>query len=303
MIRKLSSRLYTALLIPRTPGGYLDEDALAIQMEFLLKTGIRNVVVNGATGEYCLTSPSDLGRCLRLVREVLPPDAGFLCGVGSPSLQKSLELGRMSIDAGVEAILVPMPHFFPYSQTDLMEFVGQVATELPARILLYNLPRFTSGLEVSTVIELMKQYPNIIGIKDSSGSLDIFRAITEAEIDSLRISGNDLALPDALAAGLCDGVVSGIACVLPELIQMLLSSIPGSEEFQVAREKLIELVAYVDVLPCPWGLKALAEARGIAKATYHQPLSLDRKKQMTEFQNWFNKWVVDLADTCSLSLA
>ena len=60
--------------------------------------------------------------------------------------------------------------------------------------------------------------PNIIGIKDSSGSLDHTRRIASR---ACRIVGDDSVLVPALDAGLCDAVVSGVAGVLPELTTLL----------------------------------------------------------------------------------
>jgi 4-hydroxy-tetrahydrodipicolinate synthase len=299
MSKILNSKLYAAVLIPRTADGALEEAALVNQLEFLLAAGMRNFVFNGATGEYCLASPADLKRCLQLARSVFPAAATYLCGAGWASLRGTLELGRLSIDAGAEALLVPMPYFFPYAQADLMEFAEQAASQLQVPILLYNLPQFTSGLEPTTVARLLLQVPNIIGIKDSSGSLEIFRALTREGIDALRISGSDSALPDALVEGICDGAISGVACVVPELLLKLIASSPQSAAFSAARQKLRELVAKLDALPCPWGLKALAEARGIAKATYHQPLSASRVRQIAELQAWFRDWIGDLKEVCS----
>ena len=59
-----------------------------------------------------------------------------------------------------------------------------------------------------------------LGIKDSSGSLDTVRMLT-AEGWGLRLIGNDEVLGKALEERVLDGVVSGVACVLPELIQRL----------------------------------------------------------------------------------
>ena len=39
-------------------------------------------------------------------------------------------------------------------------------------LLLYNLPQFTTGFQPETVVRLIAECPNIVGIKDSSGALD-----------------------------------------------------------------------------------------------------------------------------------
>jgi hypothetical protein len=57
-----------------------------------------------------------------------------------------------------------------------------------------------------------------------------------------------------------------VNCVLPEAIQALLANRPGDGGFHAAAGQLSEFIARLDALPAPWGLKAIAEARGIAPA-------------------------------------
>jgi 4-hydroxy-tetrahydrodipicolinate synthase len=291
MLRKLIHGIHAAVLAPRDAQGKLNEAALVRQLEFLLTRGIRKFAFNGATGEYCLTSLEELRRTLQIAKATLPAEASFLCGVGAAGLHNTLALARIGIEAGAEVLLAPMPYFFPYSQNDLAEFVHRLAAELAAPILLYNLPQFTSGLETETVVALLREHDNVVGIKDSSGDLTILRALTQAGMDASRLVGNDGALAQALAEGVCDGVVSGVACVLPEVIQALLTNRPGDDGFQAAAGQLSEFIAKIDALPVPWGLKAIAEARGIAPAIYHQPVSAQRAKQIDEIQSWFNGWI------------
>jgi dihydrodipicolinate synthase/N-acetylneuraminate lyase len=289
MTKKLIFGTYAAVLVPRDSQGDLDEAALVRHLEFLLTHGIENFAFNGATGEYCLTSSAELERCLQIAKTTLPARAKFLCGVGAAGLRGTLALGRLSIEAGALGLLVPMPYFFPYAQDDLAAFVHAVASELPVPMLLYNLPKFTSGLEIATITDLLQECGNVIGIKDSSGSLAILRAITQAGIVSSRLCGNDEVLPQALIEGVCDGAVSGVACVVPELIEKVFANSPASPGFRKATELLHEFIARIDVLPCPWGLKAIAEARGIARATYLLPSSARRAKQINDLQSWYKE--------------
>lgn len=286
--------VYAAVLVPRDARGDLDERALDRHLNYLVARGVTNFVFNGATGEYCLASPEDLKRCLQVAKSLLPPVANFLCGIGSAGLKGALALGELSIEAGAQGLLVPMPHFFRYAQGDLAAFVRAVAAALPAPVLLYNLPQFNTGLEASTVLDLLRECENVVGIKDSSGSLDILRAIRQAGIAASCICGNDDVLPQALAEGVCTGVVSGVACVIPELIQALFLESPESPGFQKIAVQLREFVARIDALPCPWGLKAIAEVRGISSATYHQPVSAQRAKQIHELQVWCEEWLSSL---------
>jgi 4-hydroxy-tetrahydrodipicolinate synthase len=280
-----------ALLTPRDSQGNLNPQQLEQQLTFQLDKGIRGFALNGATGEFCLTSREDLKRCLSSAASVMPADATLLCGIGGPDLQAVLALGRIAIENNADALLLPMPYFFRYAQDDLEAFVRAVARELPAPILLYNLPQFGSPLEPATVLSLITDCDNVIGIKDSSGSLSILSALTENQVVCSRIVGNDGVLSAALAGRCCDGVVSGVACVLPELIQMMYTAEPGSRAFLKAEEMLSELLVKLDDLPVPWGLKAIADVRQITRTPIHLPASPRRSQQIEELKSWIPAWL------------
>jgi 4-hydroxy-tetrahydrodipicolinate synthase len=162
-------------------------------------------------------------------------------------------------------------------------------------VLLYNLPQFTSGLEKETVQTLITEVPNIIGIKDSGGSLDILRHLSEQGVDACRIVGDDSVLSAALRAKVLDGVISGVACAVPELTLALFNrgEQDGSAEFAEATKALDELIAQLGGFPTPWGLKWVAQARGILQATFPLPNSPARMAQGREFERWFQAWFSD----------
>jgi len=285
--------------MPRDSHGNLDEQSLAANLHFLLEKGIRQFAVNGATGEFCRVDPTELRQMMQATMSHLPQGATVLCGVGAAGLQESLDLAQVAAEEGATALLLPMPYFFPYSQDDLEAFAAAFAAASPLPALLYNLPQFTSGLEVDTVLRLLRAHPNLMGVKDSSGSLDIMRALTQERLPVSRIIGNDGALAQALREGVCDGVVSGVACVLPEVIQALFVVTPEDEAFQTAANLLKEFIARIDVLPTPWGLKVIAESRDLAKATFSLPVSAVREGQIREIQRWFEGWLPEVC--CTLS--
>jgi len=292
---------FAALLLSRDGDGSLVESALVNQLDFLLSRGIRNFAFNGATSEYCQTTPSELNRCLQIARAVLPSDASILCGVGTACLRDTLTLGGIAVEAGVLGLLVPAPHFFPYAQGDLVAFVEAVAAQVPLPQLLYNLPQFTTGFEPATTLDLMRRGGNVVGIKDSSGSLDTLRLLSRETTDAARIVGNDGVLAQGLEEGVCDGVVSGVACVLPEIVQALFAHPPASPSFATAAAQLHEFISRIDALPTPWGLKVIAEERGIARAVFPLPLSSERERQIDSIRTWFRDWLLRLEGTPSMA--
>ena len=287
MTAKAISGVYSAILTPRLADDSVDSHSLRRLIDFQLSHNISAFAVNGATGEFPITTPEHLRAALSTIRTVAP-EARILCGIGAASITQAITLAAIARDFNAEALLLPMPYFFPYQQEDLAAFARAVAAATPLPILLYNLPQFTSGLAPETVATLISEVPNIIGIKDSSGSLDILAHLTAVAPDACRIVGNDSALCPALAQALCDGVVSGVACVLPELIVRAFSDYAAYEAL------LNSFIEQLDPFPTPWGLKWVAEARGILTATFNLPVTEHRRAQAAALIDWFRAHEAEL---------
>ncbi len=230
---------------------------------------------------------------MRRARQQAGDDFVVVGATGSADWRHGLRHAEDAAAEGADVLLVPVPHFFPYQQDDVAEFYRQTAaaTELP--ILIYNLPQFAGGVDRDVAVDLICNERCVAGIKDSSGSLEILKALTDRpEVDSIRLLGNDAVLGEALTGGLCQGVISGVACVLPELITGLFCCAPAQSPglFLTLQRHLYDFIQQLDVLPVPWGLKVVAECRDLAPASYSMPLSPRRREQIEAFQAWFDAW-------------
>ena len=281
--------VYAALLSPRASDGELDVSSFRRQVVELNKASLCGYAINGATGEYPIVSEADVEVLVRTARQEAP-EAEILCGIGAGDLRLTVRRARTAQLAGANAALLPMPSFFPYREDDLSAYVSAVASSVELPILLYNLPQFTSGMNVDTVLSLLVKYPNIVGIKDSSGSLDIVRAMTAAGLTHARLIGNDSALSAALAESVCDGVVSGVACTLPELLSSLFATGGHGNTFEAKSRLLDEFIDHLGSLPTPWGLKVTSAERHFTRANYPFPLSTTREAEVIELREWFRGW-------------
>ena len=277
------------MTLARGVAGQLDLDVFARHLQFVAAAGVEGFVLNGATGEYCLTSPDELCQVLARARTVVSPGVKLLAAVGGASLPQTLARVEAAQAAGADALLLPMPYFFPYEQQDLIAFSKQVAEHAELPLLLYNLPDFTTPIEPATTLQLLQETV-IAGIKDSSGGLDTLRLLTGSFQDANRVIGSDAALHAALLDGLCDGVVSGVASVLPELMIAFYRAAKAAPLSGTTLELKSSLDAVLDWLgrfPVPWGLKIIAAERGLLTADFALPLSPQRKADTEEFAQWF----------------
>ena len=280
------------MTIPRSPQGQLDISALQRHLLFLADKGISGVALNGATSEYCLTTEVELTQILRTARKALGARATILAGIGGANDFQSLQLLAIAEQEHSDGVLLPMPHYFPYAQEDLSTFVESVAAKASIPVLLYNLPSFTSPLEPVTATALIGKLEQVIGIKDSSGQLDTVRRLTAELPQANRIIGNDDALFEALEQHLCDGVISGVACVLPELMLALYHAAeadPTGTEALRLRDSLTQFIGWLNHFPVPWGIKIIAQERGLATAVFPMPLSIRRAEDQRCFLEWFSQ--------------
>ena len=107
--------------------------------------------------------------------------------------------------------------------------------------------------------------------------------------------GNDVIFTKARAAG-ADGVVSGVACAVPELLLGLDRAICAGDQTKIARleARLQEFIGWLDRLPVPLGVKAATEARGLKVGPPAVPLSSGTLRLLDEFKEWFGGWLPEV---------
>lgn len=286
--------LYAAMGTPRTSEGKLDEAALDQWAEFLIARSVTSVVLNGATGECCRSTPTEAARMVARMRSVIGTSGQVLCGIGSGGLSNSLELGETALKHGADGLLLGMPYFFPYEQEDLTAFALEVGRQLRAPILLYNLPSFSTPLQPETVLDILNGSEHIVGIKDSAGCTDILAAVSQHAPHACRLVGNDGVFTASVQNGLCDGVISGVCGVFPELMRLLAQETPEHIENSDCARWLTEIIGQLDGLPTPWGLKWLAECREIPWDASPLPLSPRRLQQRNALRRWYDQRMPDL---------
>jgi len=73
----------------------------------------------------------------------------------------------------------PAPFYYNHSQADLVAHFAAIAEEVPAPLVLYNIPRNVKvSLTAETVGRLM-EIPSVIGLKDSAGDMAQFQPYLE----------------------------------------------------------------------------------------------------------------------------
>jgi 4-hydroxy-tetrahydrodipicolinate synthase len=287
-----------ALLTPLTPSGSVDLDAFERLTHFVFEQRAAGVAVAGGTGEYAGLAVDDRRRMHERAVAAAAGRGAVIACPGAADFATSVALAQHALGCGCQAVLLPPPHFYSYSQDDLESFFREAARSIPGPVVLYNLPSFTTPIGLELALRLIESVPNIIGVKDSSGNLALLEALTRrAELGACRILGHDQVFADGLRRGCLDAVISGPAGVVPELSIALFESFEAGDlkRFDALAALFDELVERFGELPYPWMPLWIAEWRGLFPARFPLPLSAARREQGRALEAWFRQWCSHLA--------
>jgi 4-hydroxy-2-oxoglutarate aldolase len=142
------------------------------------KSLLAGMVVLGSTGEAMTLSDEETREVFRVAAAAAAPEKVLIAGVGRESVRLTVELAEIAARHQYDAVLVRTPTYYStqMSTAAVLNFYRSVADRSPLPVILYNIPRCVPyDIPVEMVAELA-QHPNIIGIKDSSGSMDRMQA-------------------------------------------------------------------------------------------------------------------------------
>lgn len=174
--------IFPAMTTPFYPDGRLYLRKLEHNVERYSLTAAAGMVVLGSTGEAVMLSDDETREVLRTAARTAAPEKVLLAGIGRESLLETLRLAEYAAEHQFDAVLVRTPHFYgPQMQPlELLTWYRALADQSPLPVVLYSIPKFTHLELPLEVVADLAQHPNVIGIKDSSGSLDRLAALVAA---------------------------------------------------------------------------------------------------------------------------
>ncbi len=212
----------TALITPFTPTGALDEPALRKLVDWQIRSGIDFLVPCGTTGESSTLHDDERRRVVELTVEAAAGRVPVYAGCTDNDTAELVDRARaLSTIPGLAGILSANPFYNRPGQEGQYQHFRALAQATPHPILLYNIPsRTAANLEPATVARLA-QIPNIIGIKESSGSVMQITDILASVPPSFAVLAGDdgMALPVIALGG--TGLISVASNAFPRQLSVL----------------------------------------------------------------------------------
>jgi len=168
----------------------------------------------GTTGEGVLLDEDEAIAVIQATVEAAGGEAKVLAHVGRASTAGTVRLATQALDEGVEGISALVPHFYTYSEEQLLRhFLAVMDAAGGAPAYAYTLPKRTGNDLSAEAVRTLAQH-GLAGVKDSTKSWERHLEYLACTIDVL--IGTDAFVLQAFKAGAV-GCVSALANVRPDL--------------------------------------------------------------------------------------
>ena len=240
-----------ALVTPFRADERIDFAAWQAIIDLMVSSGVDGVFAAGGQGEFFSLEPEERVVALRFARQAVAGRVPVYGNIGCVTTRDSLRLAQAAQAENIDYAVVITPYYLKPSAEELIEHYVSICRAVHIPVLAYNIPERT-GVDLAPAVlkQIAARAENFIGLKDSSGRLDLLPeilAIGESRPFHVFIGRDHMILP-AMQLG-CSGAVTACANVAPRLFVDLYRAIRDRRMDEAAR-----LQALVDPLRQAFGL-------------------------------------------------
>jgi len=253
--------------------GKIDEEKLAALVEFQIKNGTKGIVPCGTTGESATLSHEEHHRVIKIVVDTVAGRVPVIAGTGSNSTDEALSLTRFAKESGANAAILITPYYIKPTQEGLYRHYRKIADDVDIPQILYNVPARTGVSINPETVERLARHPNIVAIKDVTGSIDYASEI-RSRCDITILSGNDSLNLPLLSIG-AKGAISVAANVIPRLVSDMIDSFLSGDtkKAEEIHKKIFPLTKALLIETNPIPVKAALEMMGMIGGEIRMPLT------------------------------
>jgi 4-hydroxy-tetrahydrodipicolinate synthase len=274
----------TALVTPFTKSGEMDEQAVRRLGRRQIDHGTHFLVPAGTTGENPTLDARERIRMVEILVDEAKGQAPVLAGCGGYNTREVVRLAKEMEKAGADGLLSVTPYYNKPTQEGIVQHFKAIADATPLPVVLYNIASRTGvNIETSTLARLA-QVPNIVGVKEASGSLsqmcDVLRTLPP---EFLVLSGDDaLTLPLMAVGG--RGVISVVSNQIPKEMSAMVEAAERND-FAAARaihSRIIGLMQINFIEGNPGPVKYGMAAMGLLEEVYRLPIVSPKPESKTK---------------------
>jgi len=280
---------WTALVTPFSQDESIDFQAFEGLIEAQIKAGITGILLNGTTGESPTITDDEFSQLIKRGKQIIDNRVPLMVGVGTNCTRTSIEKAQVAADLGADVLLVVNPYYNKPTQQGLYLHFKAIAEATPLPIMLYNIKSRTSvNIETDTLLRLINDTPNIVGVKEASGDLAQIKEVCEqTPNDFVVLSGDDNITFKIMRDYCAHGVISVISNLVPEqVVKMTKLCLKASfEEANKINQELEALIAGAFWESNPIPIKASLAMQGKIQEVYRLPMCKMSANKRKEWEN------------------
>jgi 4-hydroxy-tetrahydrodipicolinate synthase len=280
-----------ALVTPFSKDGLkIELDVWQRLVSWHVREGSDGIVIGGTTGEGPALESCELEELVRAAKEAADGMA-IIVNTGTNCTKKSVALTEKMAEIGVSGSLIPLPYYNRPTQRGVVQHFKEIAKVGLPLIAYYNPVRTGKVLSAEELIEIAS-LKGLVGIKDSSGDIQLMKEIVEKRKDLCVFSGDDDTLLEMLACGAV-GSISVMGNLLPAYWKKMIHLFWDGLELEAwdAFEEVRGLMWALFLEVNPQGIKCALAHQGRIKNSLRLPLvSVDEKTEL-EIKNAMRSYV------------
>lgn len=264
-----------AIVTPMHEDGRLDYPRLRSLIDFHAEQGTDGIVIVGTSGESPTVDMDEHCELIRVAVEHAGERIPVLAGTGANSTSEAIELANYAAKVGARAHLSVVPYYNKPTQEGLYRHFRTIAEAVDLPLVLYNVPgRTVADMANDTTLRLA-EIPNIVGIKDASGSIDRVCDLVERAPEGFALySGDDMSTAAFILHG-GHGAISVTANVAPRLMhEMCVAALAGDGlKTREINARLLWLHRHLFCEANPIPVKWAAQQMGLIEGGIRLPLT------------------------------
>ena len=281
----------TSMLTPFSEQYSLDDEILAQELEYQLQAGVDGICILGGTGEGLSLNPTERLRVVDITVDVVKGRVPIVVGCFIPMESEIVEFANAIEEKGASAMMITPPPFYKHNARQFELLLERISQQTTLPLVLFNSPsRVSINLGAENVIRYVNKFPNIIGVKESSGTLKDVIQIGQALPGGCNLlQGIDDAFLPSLASGAAGGIMA-FACPMPTILTNIFSSWQTSDN-QTALQKQLSIVPVMKIIgrePMPILVKeamnVVGRPMGPTRPPLYQPSLEDKKALWKEME-------------------
>jgi 4-hydroxy-tetrahydrodipicolinate synthase len=209
------SGVYPAVTTKFTRDGQLDLDTFIHNIDAQINAGVDGIIIGGSLGESSTITHDERIVMLAAVSDTFQKKVPVLINIAEGSTRKAIELAQRAESSGADGLMVLPPMMYKPTDTEVVTFFQDIASNTNLPILVYNNP-VDYKIEITpSMFDVLLKHPTIQAVKESTRDLANVSRLINCFGDRLKVlTGVDTIATEALIMG-AHGWVAGLVNAFP----------------------------------------------------------------------------------------